>query len=283
MLKQIWPVIFIDSDFGLRWPRINAPAIDPRLELNGYRIGRITNPCSLKIGTVGCACPLWVPRGSSARCRWPGWSIRGVRASCQLAFLAPSQRLANTMKVGVVCRRRRTAEIHADAGLLHQQGLRLREGEGRGDEEWLAHPPRRLRHALLRQIRRRTLRERRGLWPPPGVAGLRPQPETVHDAAGVIGIVAHSELRLDRIGKACGGPAISIQARHPGPGLIHFGNRPELFRAEAAGTARRAPFAERLDASSIQGAMPPGCGGAAHPEFSGDVRLFQSSLQVLCG
>src|SRR5450432_2330504 len=65
--------------------------------------------------------------------------------------------------------------------------------------------------------------------------------------------------------------------------MVHLGNRRQLFRPQSAGTARRAPFAQRLHALSHHGALPPGSGSAAYPEFSGYIGLFQSSLQVLCG
>jgi hypothetical protein len=66
-------------------------------------------------------------------------------------------------------------------------------------------PPRSLRYAGLGQIRHRVLRKRgglHGLLRPAEVSGLLPQAEPVHDAPGMIRIVAHAELQLDPIGEA---------------------------------------------------------------------------------
>src|ERR1035438_485597 len=79
---------------------------------------------------------------------------------------------------------------------------------------------------------------------PPRTAA-RAQTEAVHDATGVIRIVAHAETRENRLGEARRGPAVLREVGCARSRLIHFGQGLELIGGEAAGTARRAAFAER--------------------------------------
>src|SRR5476649_1234826 len=101
---------------------------------------------------------------------------------------------------------------------------------------------------------RRALRKRRslqGLLRPSAVARPLAQSEAVQDAARMVGIVAHAEHRENRLGETRGSPAVGIQAYGPRPRPIDFRRGVELLRIEAAGTARRPPFAERLNASTV--------------------------------
>ena len=109
------------------------------------------------------------------------------------------------------------------------------------------------------------------------------QTEAVHDAPGVIGIVAHAKLSEDGIGEARRGPAVGHKAGCARSRLIDFGHGFELIGGEAAGTARRAALAERFDAFPAQRVVPSGRRSAANPEFAGNLGLREPRLQVLCG
>ena len=102
-------------------------------------------------------------------------------------------------------------------------------------------------------------------------------------AAYVIRIVTHAKASLNRLGKTHGGPTVGIEACGPRPGPIDFRHARKLFRRQTAGTARSATFAQRLYSPPTQRAVPPGGGGPANPEFSGDLGLREPPLQVLCG
>jgi hypothetical protein len=73
------------------------------------------------------------------------------------------------------------------------------------------------------------------------------QAQTVHDTAGVIGIVAHAEFGKNGVGEACGGPTVGFETRCPRPGLVDPGDGRELVRSKAAGTAGRPAFPQGLD------------------------------------
>ena len=105
----------------------------------------------------------------------------------------------------------------------------------------------------------------------------------MHDAADVVGIVADAEARIDGVGEAHGGPAVGFESGGARTRLVDLGDALQLVRREAAGTARRAAFAQRLHAFPVQRPMPAGSRGAAHPEFPGNLGLRESGLQVLSG
>jgi len=105
----------------------------------------------------------------------------------------------------------------------------------------------------------------------------------MHDATNVVGIVMHAEPGLDGVGEARGGPAIAIESSSARSGLVDFGHTFELFGIEAAGTARRAAFAEAIKAFTVQRTIPAGCCRTADAELPGDMGLRESPLQVLCG
>ena len=82
------------------------------------------------------------------------------------------------------------------------------------------------------------------------------QTETVYDAAGVIGVIAHAEMSEDGLGEVRSGPAFCLDARRRRPSLIDVGDGLELIRAETTGAPGRTVLAERLDALSVQLTVP---------------------------
>ncbi len=55
----------------------------------------------------------------------------------------------------------------------------------------------------------------------------------------------------------------------------------ELFSGKPAGTAWSAPFPQRLDPAPFERPLPSGSRSAANPEFTGNLGLSDSVLQVL--
>ena len=100
----------------------------------------------------------------------------------------------------------------------------------------------------VRRIPRAVSPSPRGV-PLPRASPALPQTQTVHDAADVVGIVAHAEAREDGFGETGRGPAIGLEAGGPRPGLVDFGHASELVRVQTAGTAWRPAFSQPLHAA----------------------------------
>src|ERR1043165_5441781 len=97
--------------------------------------------------------------------------------------------------------------------------------------------------------------------------------QTMHDPAGMIGIVAHTRHGVNRFGKPVSGPPVRIESRGPGAHFVNAGDLGQLLSREAARATGRPPFAEGLHSSSTQRTLPAGGCRAANPEFSGNLGL----------
>src|SRR5450432_2123226 len=105
----------------------------------------------------------------------------------------------------------------------------------------------------------------------------------MHDAAYVIRIVTHAKASLNRLGETHGGPTVGIEPGGSRPSPVDFRDARKLICRQTAGTPGSTTFAQRLYAPPTQRTVPPGGGGPAYPEFSGNLGLRESPLQVLCG
>src|SRR5207253_461435 len=107
------------------------------------------------------------------------------------------------------------------------------------------------------------------------------QPEPVHDASDVIGVIAYAEAGENGLGEAASGPQVGVESGSSRTSLVDLGYLAELFGIQAAGTSRSAPLAQALHAFTREGAAPSRSGSAAHSEFAGDLGLGKPLLQVL--